>query len=277
MQFTQRTKPGFTLIELLVVIAIIALLLSVLLPSLRKAKQVAQSIVCKSNLRQWNFVFKLYTEDHDGKFNQGWNSYTPGSKPNWWMDAGRIYMDDIDDLRCCPTATKPRTTEAGGVGPGRNKEPFAAWTIASIDDGYDYGSYGTNGWTEDKPDDWTTDARKPKFWRKMVNISGASKVPIILDAQWIDTWPEPTDGPPPQPNTRWPGMSHFVRVVQDRHNKKQNCAFADGSVKTIGLKELWTLKWHREYNTAGPWTVAGGATLTKWNSIAKWMATYKDY
>ena len=56
---------AFTLIELLVVISIIALLLSILMPSLQKAKQQARSIVCRSNLRQWATAIATFARDHD--------------------------------------------------------------------------------------------------------------------------------------------------------------------------------------------------------------------
>jgi len=64
-------KKGFTLIELLVVIAVIALLLSILLPSLRQAKKQARAVVCKSNLHQWALIWKMYVDDNNGKFSDG--------------------------------------------------------------------------------------------------------------------------------------------------------------------------------------------------------------
>jgi len=57
---------GFTLIELLVVIAIIALLMSILMPALARVREQARTIGCLANLRQWNFVAAMYTEDNDG-------------------------------------------------------------------------------------------------------------------------------------------------------------------------------------------------------------------
>ena len=197
------------------------------------------------------------------------------------MDAGRTYMGDVDALRCCPTATQPRTTETGAVGPGKDKEPFAAWgtgTGSFLKKG-DYGSYGINGWLEDKPDSQAIAQGRPpeNFWRKMINITNSSNVPLLTDAQHLDGWPEPDHAPPAQRDTKWGGTSQFTRLVQDRHNERQNCGFVDGSVKTIGLKELWTLKWHRNYNVAGPWTNAGGADRAKWTGAASWMANFKSY
>ena len=58
---------GFTLVELLVVISIIALLLSILLPSLNKARKQAQIIVCAGNLRQLGVAMNCYQVDNKGE------------------------------------------------------------------------------------------------------------------------------------------------------------------------------------------------------------------
>ena len=60
----------------------------------------------------------------------------------------------------------------------------------------------------------------------------------------------------------------------NRHNGYVNGLFFDWSVRRVGLKELWTLKWHRKFNVAGPWTKAGGARPEDW---PEWMRGFKDY
>ena len=65
-----RRRSGFTLIELLVVIAVIALLLAILLPSLRKAKALTKRIACQSNLKQIATAWSMYLDDYDGRFYQ---------------------------------------------------------------------------------------------------------------------------------------------------------------------------------------------------------------
>ena len=61
-------RKGFTLIELLVVIAIIALLLSVILPSLRRAKEAAQRVVCRNHLKNIGLSNEIYATENDGAF-----------------------------------------------------------------------------------------------------------------------------------------------------------------------------------------------------------------
>ncbi len=60
-----KSPRAFTLIELLVVIAIIALLVSILMPSLQKAKELAKDVVCKSNQKSVAYGVLLYAEEHN--------------------------------------------------------------------------------------------------------------------------------------------------------------------------------------------------------------------
>ena len=48
----------------------------------------------------------------------------------------------------------------------------------------------------------------------------------------------------------------------------------DWSARKVGLKEMWTLKWHKAYNQTGPWTRAGGVIGSDWPD---WMRPFKEY
>jgi prepilin-type processing-associated H-X9-DG protein len=88
------TATAFTLVELLVVIGIIALLMSILLPALSRAKQSANRAACASNLRQLGMTFTMYTQDNRGWFPfPGALGESDGSNPwhaedwIWWQRA----------------------------------------------------------------------------------------------------------------------------------------------------------------------------------------------
>ena len=73
--YIMRKSRGFTLIELLVVIAIIALLLSILMPALGKAKDLAMGAACKGNLKNYTLAVAMYLDDNDGNFPQAERCY----------------------------------------------------------------------------------------------------------------------------------------------------------------------------------------------------------
>jgi hypothetical protein len=64
------------------------------------------------------------------------------------------------------------------------------------------------------------------------------------------------------------------RFCINRHSGFVNGVFVDFSTRKVGLKELWTLKWHRKFNTTNAWTRAGGVQPGDW---PQWIARYRDY
>jgi len=279
--FIRQTDGGFTLIELLVVIAIIALLMSMLMPALTRVKRQARSAACLTKVRQWGIYFNLYAEDYDGKFMQGYSGVKGGGNNRWVLAMGAYHKWD-SDFTCCPNATKPWLDENGASNnlSGTYLGSTTAWGYYTSTEAYGAwlkpmkGSYGINGWCNN-PDPGITPHGLPaqNFWRGP-NVQGAGYVPLFLGAQRYNGWPQHTDRPPEFDGKIWNDDAQIGRYCLNRHDGFVGCLFLDYSARKVGLKELWTLKWHKAWNTAGPWTKAGGVVASDW---PEWLRPFKDY
>lgn len=253
-------NKGFTLIELLVVIAIIALLMSILMPALNRVKSSAKAAACQSNLHQWGVIWMTYAEDHDGHF-QGGQGGESQATDNRWPTVVRDYYKD-DKIRLCPMAKKPLSE--GGT------NPLAAW--GRFDDGM-YASYGFNEWLCNRS---LSEGQSENYWRDVFGITRSNTIPLFLDCYWYDVWVHSIDNPPSTDGSTsgMAGSNEIRRVCLNRHNYAVNSVFLDWSVRKVDLKELWTLKWHKLYNTRDIWTLAGGVTEDDW---PEWMQGLKAY
>ncbi len=92
---------GFTLVELLVVVAIIAVLMALLLPALKGARDKAKSAGCLNILRQYYLTLVAYSDDNSGKLPQVWDSQTGHFWNNYMRDQGYgAWLNTAADL--CP-------------------------------------------------------------------------------------------------------------------------------------------------------------------------------
>jgi len=105
------SRHGFTLIELLVVIAIIAILASMLLPALAKAKTKAQGVLCMNNTKQLTLGWRMYTEDNDERLPGAYAAKGGANERQAWCvgildysGANRSNFDPQEDLAKSPLA-----------------------------------------------------------------------------------------------------------------------------------------------------------------------------
>jgi prepilin-type N-terminal cleavage/methylation domain-containing protein len=245
-------KEGFTLIELLVVIAIIALLLSVIMPALKKAKEQAMSMTCMSNQRQASIAALTYSSENN-EFNiPSWQhmAFLTNLTPEHWYTFLKPYYDDTKAMLLCPRAKKPYVdiSNPDSIWGTATSAYFPDPRIHTENELDHYGGFGYNNWLEYDSGD------QDKAILKRDSVKQPGEVPVFGDCTWADAgWVAETDTIP-IPEDRYdphyaPDAGWLKRFCLDRHQDAINVACMDGRVEyKVDVDDLLKYRWHGRWD-----------------------------
>ena len=225
---TLANRRGFTLIELLVVVAIIALLISILLPSLSKARETARMVKCLAIQKQYGIANHMYADNQDGLFVQLRNNTSKQAPVGGFWGANGLYRQMIG-LRVGGSSSTPgqgETTLPEMICPSKQPESviLGGWWRRS----FSFSGIATNGWG--KTNTWAI------VRAKVVNPS--SKVQGMDAVHWGITQTGQM-----RASTEWDikGDTDSSSIVHGafRHHDLVSILYHDGHASTLSKDEAW--------------------------------------
>jgi prepilin-type N-terminal cleavage/methylation domain-containing protein/prepilin-type processing-associated H-X9-DG protein len=287
---------GFTLIELLVVIAIIALLMSILMPALRNVRDQAKDAICKQQLQQWGVLYNMYAGDNDGTL----MDFTMINGIEWdhaWIILMKPYLGDWDICKCPATVQTWMDVDNYFL----YLDPLVAWdfqvvvgigaepvyeSMFAINGKWAYGSYAKNTFVTNGDAFPATRFASEHSWiyeycYKNVRVKRVSQIPLFGDGLWMGGWPDAHTEPA---ETYYHDPENVNIWNIDRHSLSVNMVFLDWSVRKVGLRQLWSLKWSKQTvdDENGISVPAWGnlSVVPDWNDPLQWpewMRNSKNY
>ncbi len=232
-----RKHKGFTLIELLVVIAIIALLMSILMPALTRVSDQAKNAVCRSNLHQFAIAWKMFLDENQNKF---------PADPGEYADELFDYYKD-EGLLFCPYAKKTLMSVTATTGDVMGDAEHAWGTIDDDGSNLFIASFGINQYcSKDVSDERTLE----RLYINSITTQGY-RAPLMGDCANPGVTPQEKDTPPRWNNDVYPADGsnddEIRSFVINRHVGKINLLFLDWSVRPVGLKEIFIIKWTKNW------------------------------
>ena len=266
----QKNKSGFTLVELLVVVSIIALLVSILMPALGKARAQAKNIMCKTNIRSLQTGTILYTMDNNDKMMPQSVSNTYGVWGNLWIEGIASYCEDVDEIRHCPN-TRPGTSSGHAPGTAKRSWRWGGYIDSSGTTRTIGGSYAINGWFYNYSN-YTPPTTPPDFQSmiyKNISNTGSSPalIPFFSDSAWVDVWPVDGEVCSADLNLSEPDVwststyESIEKLLMNRHGRRTNISFLDGHQESVDLERVWSLKWNKKFIPQGIMYRANGDTV----------------
>jgi len=221
-------RKNFTLIELLVVIAIIALLMAILVPVLRKAREQGKDIVCQNNLRQIGLAANFYAGEY-GLFIPRSAEWGGNIKP--WFQlfmpflAQRPVNDDYRNVKIFRCPSYP------------NKEQTVCYVVNG------WGGESNNGWRMQSRPTKLTECTLPASTIYLADNENGPWRTIITKATDRDVTRCDVFHPNHLPNSESQDIATGRRVARGRHKNGCNCMFLDWHVGWIAAEEMTTDMW----------------------------------
>ena len=237
----RRTERAFTLIELLVVIAIIGILAGLLLPALNSAREAAKDASCRSQLRQFAYATRLYSNDNDG-----------------FMPDSYAWLNHFGGLRQYMSGAMASIARCPGDGTTQTLHRLGDFT-ALDKDGAPYPvrvSYGAseNALSASKR---PTSGGPKAFWVKEGEIPGCPSKTMI----WAD-WQNNPHVPAPTVAVVKPGGAAAMGSLCFRHRGHSNAVFLDGHVGTL-IPTVAVENGGHDLGPGASWGAAGGGAAYK--------------